>query len=86
MENIYDWAFLVAQMVKNPSAVHEMWAWSLDQEVSLEKEMATHPTIFPWKIPWAEEPGRLQSMGSEGVRHDLVTKQQQQQQSLQSHF
>ena len=47
---------------------------SLDQEDSLEKEMATHSSILAWKIPWAEEPGRLQSMGVTRVGHDLVTK------------
>ena len=40
--------------------------------------MATHSNILAWEIPWTEEPGRLQSMGSQRVRHDLVTKQQQQ--------
>ena len=43
-----------------------------------EKEMATHFSVLAWEIPWTEEPGRLQSMGSQRVRHDLVTKQQQQ--------
>ena len=44
---------------------------------SLEKEMATHSSILAWRIPWTEEPGGLQSMGSQRVRHDLVTEQQQ---------
>ena len=43
---------------------------SLGQEDPLEKEMATHSSILAWKIPWTEEPGRLQSMGSKRVRHD----------------
>ena len=43
---------------------------SLGQEDLLEKEMATHSSILAWKIPWTEEPGRLQSMGSQRVRHD----------------
>ena len=43
---------------------------SLGQEDPLEKEMATHSSILAWKIPWTEEPGRLQSMGSQRVRHD----------------
>ena len=43
---------------------------SLGQEDSLEKEMATHSSTLAWKIPWTEEPGRLQSMGSQRVRHD----------------
>ena len=54
-------ASLVAQMVKNPSAKQETWVWSL---VSiLEWEMATHANILAWRIPWTEEPGRLQPMG-----------------------
>ena len=44
---------------------------------TLEKEMATQSSILAWKVPWTEEPGRLQSMGSQRVRLDLVTKQQQ---------
>ena len=54
-----------------------MWVRSLGQEDSLEKEMATHSSILAWKIPWTEEPGGLQSKGSQRVRRDLVTKQQQ---------
>ena len=50
--------------------MQEMWVQSLDQEDSLEKEMATHSSIFAWEIPWAEEPGGLQSMGLQRVRHD----------------
>ena len=61
----------------------EMWVRSLDQEDTLEKEMATHSSIFAWEIPWTEEPGGLQSMGSQRVGHNLATKQQQQQQSMQ---
>ena len=45
---------------------------SLGQEDTLEKEMATHSSVLAWKIPWMEEPGRLQSMGSQRVRHDLA--------------
>ena len=52
--------------------------WSLDWEDSLEKEMATHSSILAWKIPCTEELGGLQSMGSQRVRHDLATNQQQQ--------
>ena len=51
-------------VVKNPAAIQEMQIQSLGQENPLEKEMATHPSILPWKIPWTEEPGRLQSIGS----------------------
>ena len=52
---------LVAQMVKNLPAMQETWVQSLGQEDPLEKEMATHSSILVWKIPWTEEPGRLQS-------------------------
>ena len=50
---------------------------SLGQEGPLEKEMATHSNILTWKIPWTEEPGRVQSMGSQKVGDDLAMKQQQ---------
>jgi len=50
----------------------------LGQEDALEKEMAAHASILAWEIPWTEESGRLQSMASQRVRHDLATKQQQQ--------
>ena len=53
-----------------------MLVWSLGWEDPLEKEMATHSSILVWEIPWTEEPGGLQYMGSERVRHDLATKQQ----------
>ena len=54
---------LVAQSVKNLPATWETWVQFLDQEDALEKEIATHSSILAWKIPWTEEPGRLQSMG-----------------------
>ena len=57
------WASLMAQTLKNPPAMQETWAQSLDQESPLEKEMATHSSIPAWRIPWTEEPGGLQSMG-----------------------
>ena len=63
-------AFLVAQSVKNLPAVQETWARSLGREDSLEKEMATYSSILGWKIPWTEDPGRLQSMGLLLVRHN----------------
>ena len=66
-------ASLVAQMVKNLPAVQETWVQSLGQEDSLEKGMTTHSSILTWRIPWTEEPGRLQFMGSQRVRHDWVT-------------
>jgi len=47
---------------------------SLGREDPLEKELATHPSSLAWKIPWTEEPGRLPSMGSERVRHNLVNE------------
>ena len=51
---------------------------SLGGEDTLEKGMATHSSILAWEMPWTEEPGGLQSMGLQRVRHDIVTKQQQQ--------
>ena len=69
----YSWASLVAQMVKNLPAMCETWVRSLDWEDPLEKGMATHSSILAWKIPWTEEPGRLQSMGLQRVRHNWVT-------------
>ena len=61
---------LVAWMVKHLAAMWEAWVQSLGQEDPLEKEMATHPSTLAWKIPWMEEPGMLQSMGSLRVGHD----------------
>ena len=69
-------ASLMAQTVKRLPAMRETWVPSLGQEDPLEKEMATHSSILAWKIPWTEEPGGLQPVGSQRVRHDLVTKQQ----------
>ena len=60
----------MAQTVKHLSTMRETWVQSLGQEDPLEKEMATHSSTLAWKIPWTEEPGRLQSMGSQGVRHN----------------
>jgi len=54
-----------------------MWVRSLGWEDPLEKEMATYFNILAWEIPWTEEPGRLQSMGLQRVRHELPTKQEQ---------
>ena len=59
-------------MVKNLSAIQEQRVRSLGGKDPLEKEMATHSGILAWKIPWTEEPGRLQSMGSQGVGHSFV--------------
>ena len=60
-------------MVKCLPAMRETQVRSLGWEDHLEKEMATHSSTLAWKIPWTEEPGRLQSMGSQRVRHDQVT-------------
>ena len=57
-------------MVKNLPAMQETWVQSLGREDYPEKEMATHCSTLAWKIPWTEEPGGLQSMGSQGVGHD----------------
>ena len=63
-------ASLVAQMVKNLPAIQKTLVRSLGQEDPLEKEMATHSSVLAWRIPWSEEYGRLQSMGSQIVRHN----------------
>ena len=72
MENvdILSFSSLVAQTVKRLSPMLETWVRSLGLEDPLEKEMATYSSILAWKIPWTEEPGRLQSMGSQRVGHD----------------
>ena len=62
-------------MVKKPSA-NVGDTSSIPGEDLLEKEMSTHSSILTWRIPWIEEPGGLQFMGSRRVRHDLVTKEQ----------
>ena len=61
---IHTMGFPVAQMVKNLPAIQETWVRSLGWEDPLQKRMATHSSILAWKIPWTEEPRRLQSMGS----------------------
>ena len=61
---------LVAQMVKRLSTMWETRVQALGWEDPPEKGMATHSSILAWKIPWTEEPGRLQSMGSQRVGHD----------------
>ena len=63
-------ASLVAQMVKNLPAVQEIQVQSVGQEDSLEKGINTHCNILAWRIPWTEEPGRLQSMDLQRVRQD----------------
>ena len=63
-------ASLVAQLVKNLPAMWETWVRSLGWEDPLEKGKATHSSILAWRTPWTEEPGRVQSMGSQRVEHD----------------
>jgi len=62
-------ASLVAQRLKHLPPMRETWVRSLGQEDPLEKEMATHSSIPAWRIPWTEEPGRLQSTGLQRVGH-----------------
>ena len=61
-------------MVKNPPSMQDTWAWTLGWEDPLEEGMATTPVFLPGESPWSEKPGRLQSMGSQRVRHDWATK------------
>ena len=58
---------MVARMIKNLPVMQETWVQSLGQEDPLEEGMATYSSILAWRISWTEEPGRLQSMGSQGV-------------------
>ena len=67
-------ASLVAQLVKNLSAIQETWVQFLGWEDPLEKKMATHSSILDWRISWTKEPGRLQSMWLQRVGHDSGTK------------
>ena len=64
------WASQVAWWVKNPPAMQEMQVQSLSQEDPLEEEMATHSSILAWETPWTEEPGGLQSIGSQRVGYN----------------
>ena len=66
----YIWALLVAQMVQCLLVIRDTQVRSLGQEDPLEKEMAIHSSILAWRIPWTEEPGRLQSMRLQRVGHD----------------
>ena len=63
---------LVAQMAKNLLAMQETWVQSLSWEDPLEEGMATHSSILAWRIPWTEDPGRLQSMGLQSVGSQRV--------------
>ena len=66
----------LVQQVKNLPAMQETWVESLGWGDPLEKDMTTYSSVLAWRIPWTEEPGRLQSMGSQRVGHDLATKEQ----------
>ena len=72
-ELIFVKASLVVQWIKGLPTMRETQVRSLGREDPLEKEMATHTSTLAWKIPWTEKPGRLQSMGSQRVGHDLAT-------------
>ena len=63
----------LAQRLKRLPGMQETWVWSLGREDPLEKEMAIHSSTLAWRMPWREEPGRLQSMGSQRVGHDWVS-------------
>ena len=78
--------FPSGSVVKNLPVMQETRVPSLGREEPLEKEMATHPSILAWKIPWSEGPGKLQSMVSQRVRHDLATEKYQQNLSLHDQF
>ena len=65
-----DLGFPGGSVVKNPPAMQKTWVQSLGLENPLEKEMETHSSNLAWKIPWTEEPGRLQSMGLQRVKHN----------------
>ena len=69
----YSWTSLMTQTVKNPPTMQETWVWSLGWEDPLEKAMTTHSSSLAWRSPWTEEPGRLQSMRSQRVRHNWAT-------------
>ena len=67
-------ASLIAQLVKNPPAMQETQVQSLGWEDPLEEGKAAHSSILAWRIPGTEEPGRLQSMGLQRIRHDWASK------------
>ena len=74
LSNIYERILKqLAQTVKCLPAMQETWVRFLGREDPLEKEMAIHSSILAWKIPWTQEPDRLQSMGSQRVRHNRAT-------------
>ena len=61
-------------MVKSPPAMQKSWVQSLGREDPLEEGKATHPSTLAWRIPWTEEPGVLQFMGSQRAGHDIATE------------
>ena len=71
------WGFPGSSVVKNHVLIQEMWVRPLVREDPLEKERATHSSMLAWRMPRMEEPGGLQPMGSQRVRHDLAREQQQ---------
>ena len=71
------WGFPGGPVVKNSPAKQETQIQFLGQEDPLEKEMATHSSILAWEIPWREEHGGLQCMGSQKVRHDWATRKRE---------
>ena len=80
--HIYIYVYMYICRFPGGSAVihlpmQEIWIQFLGQEDPLEKEMEIHSSILAWESPWTEEPGRIQSMGLQRVKHDLATKQQQ---------
>ena len=70
MHLLYTRTSLETQSIKNLSVIQKTQIQSLGWEDPLDKEMATHSNILPWRIPWTQEPGELQSMRSQRVRHD----------------
>ena len=70
---LYPHGFPSNSVVKNLPAMQETWVLSLGREDPLEEEMATHSRILDWEISWTEEPGRVQSMGSQRIGHDWMT-------------
>ena len=72
----HEWASLVAQLVKNLPAMPETWFRSLTWKDTLEKGMTTHSSVLAWRIPWKEEPGKLQSLRLQRLRHNWVTNTQ----------
>ena len=71
-EITFTWASQVAQRLKRLPGMQETWVQSLSREDPLEKEVAPHSSTLAWRSPWREEPGRLQSMGSQRVGHDFT--------------